>query len=417
MIKNKIVYNEFSDWRFNISKADGSYLWDGEGRKLIDFTSGWNVANLGWNHPEVNEALVKQARKNVYAPMWTADPIQEEYAQSLIESLPKELNAVCRGTGGTEANEMALKIARSATGRKKIIGFRDTYHGQSFGAMAIGYRPEYVKAIAPLVPEFIQLTYPSSFALRRSEKETLAEFLTQLEDFLKKRDIAAIVSEAGIITGWGSTLVAPKGYLPAIRKLTKQYGTLLILDEVGTGFSRCGKLFGMELEGVVPDIATFAKGMCNGAAAIGATVVKSDIVSPTILNTNLTSTFGWTPVACAAALAALKIHKREKFWDKAKRDGEFLLIRLKQLLSEHEKVGEVQGVGMEIGVMFVRDKKSLEPNNEFAKKVVNLSFQRGLHMVFGGDGNIQIMPPLTTPKGVLEEGIDIFIKAVKTLHE
>lgn len=412
MIKNHIVYSVFSDWRFTITGGEGSYIIDDTGRAIIDFTSGWNLANLGWNHPEIIEAVKIQAEKNLYAPMWTNDPIQWEYAKALTATLPKELDAVCRTTGGAESNEVALKIARAATGRKKIIGFQDTFHGQTFAEVGLGTRQEWSRAIAPLVPGFIQVQYPSVFAYGDRVLYPLDVFLHDLEALLKKRDVAAIVAEAGIVTGFGKTLIAPKGFLPAIRKLTKEYGTFFILDEVGTGFSRCGKLFGMELDNVVPDIVTFAKGISNGAAAIGACVVSSKVVEPVIPGIRLVSTFGWTPIACAAAKRVLEIHLRDKLWEQAATNGTFLMNLLKKQLADHPKVGNIRGIGMEIAVTFLKNRNPQTPDEDFAKSLVKKSFENGLHIVHGGDGNIQIMPPLTTSKKVLEKGIEIFLDAV-----
>ncbi len=415
MIRNHIVYNVFSDWRFTIAGAEGSHLIDDTGRKIIDFTSGWNVANLGWNHPEVAEAAKKQIEKNMYAPMWSNDLVQDEYAELLTSVLPSELNAVCRATGGTEANEEALKIARAATGRKKIIGFTDTYHGQSFAEVGLGTRPEWAADISPLVPEFIQMDYPSVFAYGDRGAHTLESFLEDLENKLKKRDVAAIVAEAGIVTGWGKTLVAPPGFLLAIRKLTKQYGTFLILDEVGTGFSRCGSLFGMQLDNVVPDVVTFAKGISNGAAPLGACLVNTDVVEPIIAKIKLVSTFGWTPVACAAAKKVLEIHVRDKVWEQSKENGKYLKELLEDQLGGHPSVGNIRGIGMELAITFLKEKDQTKPDVELATNVVKKAFERGLHIVHGGDGNIQIMPPLTTSKEVLKEGVEILTQTVTSL--
>lgn len=418
MIHSHIAYTDFTGYRFKISKAQGSYIWDEKGRKLIDFTSGWNVTNLGWNHPEVNEAMIKQIQKSdshASSCLWCSVDIQERLAVELTAALRKELDTVARATGGTEANEEALKTARVATGRKKIIGFGDSYHGQSFGAMALGFKQEYVESLAPLLPEVFQIEFPSVFTSGKSEKETLDDFLTKLETLLKKKDVAAIVTEAGIITGWGSVLTAPKGYLTAVRKLTKEYGTLMILDEVGTGFSRCGKLFGMELEAVVPDIVTFAKGITNGASALGAMVGSSDLIGPTTDRSNLTSTFGWMPVSCAAALATLKIHKRDKVWEQAEIKGSYIVRELRKRLADHPKVGDIRGIGMEIGVMFVKDKTTKEPDFDLAKQVQEKTFQDGLHTVYGSLGTIQLMPPLTIEQSVLEEGLNIFVDSFGTV--
>lgn len=406
MIKNGIVYNDYSPWVFDVSKAEGSYIWNSKGNKLLDFTSGWNVTNLGWNRPEVVAAVITQANKNTYASMWTADPIQNELAKELINSLPKGLDAVGRATGGTEANEEALKTARAYTKRKKIVGFKDSYHGQSFGTLSIGYLPEYVTNISPLVGDFIQIDFPKLYNSKKTPDEILKDFEKTLEDLLSKEDVAAIVTEAGIITGWGSTYVAPKGYLTLVRRLTKKYGTLLILDEIGTGFSRCGKLFGMELEDVVPDIVTFAKAFSNGAAPIGAMVTTTEIAERSYKYSNLTSTFGWMPVPCAAALKTLQIHKRDKVWDKAKRDGDHFIKTLREELKNNPRIADVRGIGMEVGVQF--------KDPDMMGKIVHKSIENGLHLCMCDNGNIQLMPPLTILRKDLDKGIEVFVDAAKS---
>jgi 4-aminobutyrate aminotransferase-like enzyme len=410
MINNHIAYNY--DWLFTVKRAKGSYFWDQNNRKFLDFASGWNVTNLGWNHPEVSSAMIKQIKKNVYVPMEMGEEVQYEYAKTLLKTLPEELNVISRVTGGTEANEQAIKIARAATGRKKILGFYDTYHGESLGDLSIGYRKEYVARISPLVPEFLQLEYPTTFLSHKSEKETLHDFLNLLEGVLRKKDVAALVTEPGMITGWGSTYVAPKGFLKEVRRLTEEYGTLLILDEVGTGFSRTGKLFGMQHEKVTPDIATFAKGISNGGAAIGAVVTKRDILEPVQKNTFLISTFGWTPVACAAALATLNVHIRDKVWLQSEEKGNWLKKELLKQLKNHPKVGEVRGMGMELGLVFVNNKSEMKPDMEFANKVCAKALENNLVLNAGDEGSIQLMPALTTPLETLTEGINKIVKSI-----
>jgi 4-aminobutyrate aminotransferase-like enzyme len=417
MIKNHILYTEFSNWEFNVSKAIGSFIWNEKGERLIDFTSGWNVTNLGWNNPEINEAMIQQIKKSTYVPMWTADPIQEALAEELISSLPEELKIIGRATGGTEANEEAIKTARAFTKREKIIGFKDTYHGQSYATLSIGYLPEYIKnmGIGPMVDGFIQMDYPSTYRTNLSEEELLSEFSTKLEKLLQENNVAAVVSEAGIITGWGSTYVAPHGFIKIVRELTKKYGTLLILDEVGTGFSRCGKLFGMEIENIVPDIVTFAKGFSNGAVAIGGLVTTEEIAKETFKKSNLVSTFGWTPVACAAALKTLQIHKRDKIWLKAKEDGDFMINFLKNELKNNDFVGDIRGIGLEIGVDFVKNKKTKEKNTSLADKIVVECRNNGLHVIFDEESNIQLMPPLVIERSVLKQGLEIFCNTINKI--
>ncbi|MBI2010301.1 MAG: aspartate aminotransferase family protein [Candidatus Chisholmbacteria bacterium] len=403
MIKKQLVYSEYSKWRFDVSRAQGEFLWDSEGKKYIDFTSGWNVTNLGWNHPEITQALVVQAKKSNYVPMWTADPMQNEYAKTLTNSLPKGLDTVLRATGGTEANEEALKTARAYTEREIIVGFKNTYHGQSFGTLAIGNIPQNLSAISPVVGGFRHIEFPRTDK-SKDDKQVLNDFEEVLDKALSKKDVAAIVAEAGIITGWGSTYVAPMGFLKLLREKTKQYSSLLILDEVGTGFSRCGKLFGMQIEEVTPDIVTFAKGISNGAAAIGATVTTNKIAEKGSPKARIVSTFGWLPTACAVTSKTLEIHKRDKVWEKAKKDGRYIIQSLQRELKKNGSVVEVRGIGMEIGVELKEEKTAVN--------VVAEAERKGLHLVSDTDRNIQLMPPLTIPRSSLDKGIDILVSTI-----
>lgn len=406
--KNHILYNTFSAWRFTVSKAEGSYIWDQNSKRLIDFTSGWNVTNLGWNNQEVAEAVIEQTKKNVYTPLWCSDPIQETYAKALVESLPAGLTSIGRATGGTEANEEALKTARAFTKRSKIIGFTGSYHGQSFATLAIDKSSDtaVIKAISPMPPDFIHLEYPRINGREDNQAEILEEFAKRLDEALKGEDVAAVITEAGIVTGGGLTSIAPDGYLKLVRDLTAKYGTLMILDEVGTGFSRCGKLFGLELENVAPDIITFAKGMSNGACAIGAMVTTAEIAEETYDKTNLTSTFGWTPIACAASLKVLEIHKREKLWGKSQTDGDYMIEKISSGLKDCPIFECVCGLGLEIGL-------TLKSDN--ASAIVDQCLENGLHLTYDMDNHLQIMPPLTIERETLDEGLDILISTIKEI--
>jgi putrescine aminotransferase len=398
MIENSIVFRNFKGKYeyFRFGKAEGSLIWNRDGKEYIDFSSGWNVTNLGWNHPEINEALIKQVNTNVQGLLWGSDIIQEKYAEALTAALPKELNACVKATGGTEAVEAALKVARVFTKRKKIIGFKDTYHGQLFASLALGAEAEYREKISPFVPEIMPIDFPSE----ESGQEGFEKFLVEFEKLLAREDVAAVVTEPGIITGWGLTALAFPGFLTKVRELTKKYGTLLIVDEVGTGFSRTGKLFGIEHEQVVPDMIVLAKGISNGAAAIGAVVGRADIFEPAFSEAMLISTFGWTPLACAAALKTLQIHQRDKTWEMAQEKGEYIMKRIESMIGA--KIISVRGLGMEIGIQFKDD--------ETCRSVQRAAFADGLHIVVGGDNNIQIMPPLTIPQDLLDRGLDILAK-------
>ena len=219
---------------------------------------------------------------------------------------------------------------------------------------------------------------------------------------LAKEDVAAVVTEPGIITGAGSTLVAYPGFLTKMREITERYGTLLIVDEVGSGFSRTGTLFGIEYEGVIPDMIALAKGISNGAAAIGTVVGKSEIFESAFTDAILISTFGWTPIGCAAALKTLQIHKRDKVWETAKEKGEYITDKLSALIGD--KLISVHGRGMEIGATF--------KDAETCQNVQKRAFADGLHVIVGSGANMQIMPPITIPQDTLDKGLEILVSHI-----
>ena len=182
-------------------------------------------------------------------------------------------------------------------------------------------------------------------------------------------------------------------------------------------FQETGTLYGMEQENVSPDIATFAKGMSNGGCAIGTVAVNSDLFDTIDSDIFLISTFGWTPVAAAASLATLKIHLREKMWEKAKANGEWFKKKLIEKLGTHPKVGDIRGVGLEIGLVFVTDREKNNPDISFAEKIARRALRQNLYLLTGDAGSIQLMPPLTTDRETLEEGIAIISDCVTAEYE
>lgn len=408
MVTNNIIYTKFSAHRFNIKRALNSYVWDDSNKRYIDFTSGWNVTNLGWNNQEVIDAGIKQIQINGYSPMWALDETQDSYARSLTTALGHNLTVVARATGGMESIEMAIKTSRAYTGRKKILGFFEQFHGSSINALSLGYRPEWIAKLTDAKEDFVHLEYPRIYKSKKTEKEQLQELEIQLESVLKNRDVAAVVTEVGIITGWGSTHVAPQGYTDIVRKVTQKYGTLLIIDEVGTGFSRLGSLFGIHYVNVDPDIVCLAKAIANGSGVIGAMITTKKIAEETYLTSNLQSTFGWNPVACAMAQKTLEIHQRDNIAKQAAEKGIYMKDILNKELRNNPLVGDIRGIGMEIGVELKSDDSSV------VVSVMQNAFASGLHIVCDYTSNIQLMPPLTIEKEVLDKGLDILISIINS---
>lgn len=412
MLHDQILFTKFSSWKFTLDKAQGCYLTDQTGHRLLDFTSGWNVTNLGWNNREIAHAAQKALQEASYVPGWTNDRFQIELAQKLTAALPPKLNTIARATGGTEANEEAIKTARAYTGRRLILGFKDTYHGHSLATLALGYNHdgELARAVGPFPADFFQLDFPAATAPTENPEDLLKEFGKHLEKVLASNEVAAVLTEAGIITGWGATAVAPQGYLTLVRQLTQKYGTLLILDEVGTGFSRCGRLFGLQIENVAPDIVTLAKGLSNGVAPIGVMATTQEIAEKTSPLTNIYSTFGWLPVACAAAAKTLEIHQREKIWQKAEADGNYLRETLEKELNQKDRLYDIRGLGMETGVTYLGQ---TDEGESWTDKATATAYQKGLHLVGDHGNNLQLMPPLTINRQDLDNGVEILTKIIK----
>jgi len=412
MIKNQIVYKAY---RFGIQNAEGSYLFDKRGKRYIDFTSGWNAANLGFNNSEITAAMTRQVQKNSASAMWLSFDVQERLAKELTAVLPGELSVVMRATGGSEANEMAYKLARAYTRRKRILALAPSYHGQTFTSLGLGGSWSHAQGIQPFMDGLGYIDFPNVSGSSSLPDDILKNFSLMLEEELKSEDVAAVITEAGIVTGFGSVATAPPGFMACVREMTEKYGTLFILDEVGTGFSRCGRLFGMEVEGVMPDIVTFAKGMSNGVAPIGAVVTTKLIAEKAHLLASLISTFGWLPISVAAALATLRIHLREKIWEKAEADGEYMREVLATELGARGLVHDVRGRGMITGLDFLGPDVPQEKAIRMTRQTVERTEERGLHLVSSVENVIQLMPPLTISRSVLDEGLEVLVQTIRGL--
>jgi 4-aminobutyrate aminotransferase/(S)-3-amino-2-methylpropionate transaminase len=242
------------------------------------------------------------------------------------------------------------------------------------------------------------LTYPTT-------DDELNIFVDLLEERIAQGDVAALISEPGIVTGWGSVLLAAPRYLTETHALLQRYGILLIVDEVGTGFSRTGHLFAIEREGAIPDILVLGKAIANGSGTIAVTVIKEHLGEPAATSANLTSTLGWNPLAASAALMTLLVHKRDRVWETAATKSAIVLGKLDEY-REKGYVGEVRGRGLEIGVE-LRDYTTYQ-------KVISDCRDRGLLLIGDYERNLQLMPPLTISLDRLEGALDVLGAVLKT---
>jgi adenosylmethionine-8-amino-7-oxononanoate aminotransferase len=353
--------------------ADGSLLRDVRGRTIIDFLTGWCVGNLGWNRPEIRARLHRFSGPDyvdpgaLYAP-WV------ELARRLAEYTPGHLERCYRAVGGTEAVEIALQIARAFTGRDKVISIADDYHGNSIAVKGIDHR------IKPPLDEAA---------------------LPRLERALEHRQVAALIMEP-IITNLACEIPTAE-FMTGAAELCERYGTLLIADEVATGFGRTGTLFACELYDLEPDIMCMAKALTNGAAPIGATITTRAIAGEVEGELEIYSTYGWHPLACEAALEVLDIWRR---------DGEVLLA---QVAERSEQVAErfaamvlpedteVRIKGLAIGIEL--------PEDTDADEIVGSCLERGL-LISGEESELSLFPALTIDRATTDAALDILEEAL-----
>ena len=394
---------DYNSRPIEIADGNGCYVFDRAGKRYIDFVGAWCVSTVGWKCKEVAEAVMKEVGRGIAVPPVFRFSEWESFAKTLVENAPGRRGArAFRCTSGSDAVEFPCKCARAATGRKKIISIEHVYHGHTYGAASVG--DACTKAMGPCLPGFIKLSMPNPYRGGNSAKT-----LGQLEGILKNDDdIAAFFSEP-VWTNAGA-IIPPKDFYPALESICRKYGILLVMDEVATGFGRCGKLFASELWNIKPDIMCLAKGLSGGYGTIGATLVSEEIFAKCAGIPDY-STFGWLPIDLAGAKANVEIVLREKLWENAEKVGGHILARLKALESL-PFVGEARGIGLLFGIEIVSDKKTKTADVEKARQFQDECSRRGL--LVETSGNVLFMsPPLELDEALADEGIAILESVLK----
>jgi taurine--2-oxoglutarate transaminase len=347
-----------------ITRAEGCYFWDEQGKRHLDFAAQLINVNAGHQHPKIVQAIKDQAEKLCYVVPSAANEQRAKLAKMLADIAPGDLNKSFLVTGGGVANENALKIARAVTGRQKVIARFRSYHGGTYGASAVMGDPRRIAA-EPSVPGSIRVWDP--FCYRCFFKMTYpdcdvycAEAIREVIEVEGPETVAAIIVEP--ITGSNCRIVPPDGYMQRVREICDDFGVLLIFDEVMTGFGRTGEWFAANHWDVVPDIMTLSKGINSGTLPLGAVMVTDRIAEyfqDRILYAGLTQ-FG-NPVACAAGVAAIEVYRDEGLIENSRTLGVRLLDRLEAIKANHPSVGDVRGKGLFAAIELVKDKTTREP--------------------------------------------------------
>ncbi len=377
-------------------RGEGCYLYDHEGRQYLDCLGSYGVFSLGHRHPAVVDAVKRQLDALPMSGKVFFNPVQARLAEELARLSPAGLEYTFFSNSGAEAVEAALKFAKGATGRTKIVATDGGYHGKTVGALSVTGREKYRKKFGALMPGAVFVPF--------GDTNSMVATIDQ--------DTAAVIVE--VIQGEGGIHVAPPGYLTAIREATKKVGALMIVDEVQTGMGRTGTMFACEHEGIEPDLMTLAKALGGGVMPIGATMGTAAVWEAIFSENPLmhTSTFGGNPLACAAALATLEIIETEGLCAKATAMGARMMNGLREMQSRHsDMVSDVRGMGLMIGVEFSMD--------EVGELVIAQMTKRGVIAAYtlNNPRVIRIEPPLIINEAQVDFAVEVFESAIAETSE
>ncbi len=395
-------------------RGEGIYLYDADGTQYVDFTSGIGVTNTGHCHPKVVEAIQKQAAALIFGQIGTViAPTAVQLADRLNELTPAAIDSFFFANSGAEAVEGAVKLARTVTRRQNVIVFQGSFHGRTAQTMAMTTSKTIYRAGYQVLPGSVYVApYPYSYHYGWDDETTVDFCLAQLQLLLKSQsapeETAAIVIEP--VLGEGGYVPAPERFLRELRTVCDEYGILLVLDEVQTGFGRTGRLFAFEHSGVVPDVLVMAKGLGSGVpiSAIGASHKLTEKLAPGSHG----GTYGGGALATAAALASIDVIVSEDLPANAARMGTQLIDGLKDLQSEYPIIGDVRGKGLMVGVEFTVADRHVD--KAVTRAVQQACLERNLLFLTCGsyENVIRWIPPLVVQSGQIDSALGIFAEAL-----
>ncbi|MFC8837175.1 aspartate aminotransferase family protein [Streptomyces griseoincarnatus] len=413
-----------------VAGAEGSYFWDYDGRRYLDFTSGLVYTNIGYQHPKVVAAIQEQAaRMTTFAPAFAVEA-RSEAARLIAERTPGDLDKIFFTNGGADAVEHALRMARLHTGRPKVLSAYRSYHGGTQQAVNVTGDPRRWASdsgTAGVVHFWAPFLYRSRFYAETEEQEC-ARALEHLETtiaFEGPSTIAAIILET--IPGTAGIMPPPPGYLAGVRELCDKHGIVLVLDEVMAGFGRTGTWFAADLYDVVPDLMTFAKGVNSGYVPLGGVAISPEIAATFATRAYPGGlTYSGHPLACAAAVATINVMEEENLVQNAASLGASVVgPGLRELAERHPSVGEVRGTGMFWAVELVRDRETREPlvpyNASGEANAPMAAFAAAAKKAglwpFVNMNRTHVVPPLNTGEAELKEGLAALDAALSVADE
>ncbi len=401
---------------FVAEKGAGAILYDVDGKEYLDFNSGWGVANTGYNHPRITQAVCDQMNRLSFAS--TISVLNEksiELAEALIPLTPGDFpKKVWFGHSGSDANEFISKIIPLATNRPKILSFVGSYHGQTMGSYAMSGHPSQGKLATGSNVVKVPYPYCHRCAFERKPDNCGLFCLKYIDEYIlsfvcQPKQIGAIIIEA--VQCDGGDVVPPDGFLQGIQKLCRKHDIILIIDEVKIGFGRTGRMFGFENWGITPDVVVMGKPL-GGGQPLSAVVGRKEIMDAAV-SAHLFTTAG-NPVACAAALESIKIIQDENLAENARKIGDLFLDSLRMLKEKYSVISDVRGKGLVVGLELDKDRNTKEPADELAALVVYRSYELGLLYYYTGVFNnvLEFTPPLIINEAQIKTATQIIEQAL-----
>lgn len=396
-----------------VDHAEGSWVVDPDGNEFLDMTAGGGVCTVGHSHPAVVEAITAQAGRLVHhAPSHVSDPVQVDLAERLskLGASRGKGQRVYLGASGSDAVRAAIELARHHTERETVLAFTNSLQGPDLEGVAVS-RSKIIEAsgLAPLVSGVFNAGYPDP--LRHGDEAiatSLEHVLTILGKLISPNNVAGLLVEP--IQLEGGMVVAPKGFLAALRRLCDQHGMVLIVNEIQTGLGRTGRMFGWQHDGIEPDLVCLAGGLAGGLP-IGALIARSELMGwPPETRP---STFGGNPVACAAALKVLDLVE-DGLMERANSMGDRLQALLVDAVGDHAHVGEVRGRGLIWAVELVSSREELGAAPMVRNTLLQESFRKGLLLHGCGPSTVALTPALTVTEDELKVAVEIFAEALAT---
>ena len=405
---------------FVAAEGEGARLRDVEGKEYLDFTASWALANTGYSHPHVKQAIIDQLERTTYASLVSGMHEQAlKLAEMLIELVPGDFHKKAWfGLAGSDASETIGRLLPMATGKRRMVSFIGSWHGTTAASMNMSAHPSLSHHIG--TDHMVRVPYPNPYRCPFGDIVDCAEAcIRYLEDYIFKmlispNDVSAVIVEA--VQSDGGDIVPPPNFLPMLEEVCRRHDIYLVVDEVKVGMGRTGKMFGFEHSGVTPDAVILGKSL-GGGLPLSAVIARQEILD---VGTGLALfTAAGNALSCAAGVGTVEAIQQDGLVENARKVGAYLHDKLVGLQKKHPLIGDVRGLGLIQGIELVRDRDTKEPATKEAAKVVYRAFELGLLVYYVGTPSskvLEITPPLILTEADVDEGVAILDRALSDVE-